>query len=456
MLLASCAAEPTDPLRARTDPIIGGQPTGTADPEVFALYLEDSEEFICSATLIDEQVLMTAAHCLGQRLFAGNPASGLPPVRRHVTLQWSHPLFNKFQPNDHDLGLVRLDAPPGVSPKPWQSQPIDLQGGALVRAVGYGETEAGTSGERRTATVPLVAATSRLFYFGSPGQATCFGDSGGPLFATSDAGVETVVGVHSFSFTSACEGGGDTRVDAYASLITYWLATYGHPSCLRDNACVPGCLPVDLDCVCSADGRCSADCPDVLEDPDCPVGCAPNGQCTRVGCPRPDSDCLAAGESCATATQCASGRATTDPQNGLYCSMSCGADADCAGVTNFTCDVDVCRYQQTPELPLGSTCVPSDRCVPGARCHSDTSTAGRCAKPCTTGADCTGADECLFGVSSWAACSPVAPKAITLERASVEGPAAPERRCSVSPAGVMLLLGLWVAQRRPARAPLPR
>ncbi len=120
VVLASCAAEPTAPLRARTDGIIGGQPTGTADPEVFGLYLEDTQEFICSATLIDEQVLLTAAHCLGQPLFAGNSPSGLPPVRRKVTFQWMHPLFNRFQPDDNDLGLVRLDAAPGVNPKRWQ------------------------------------------------------------------------------------------------------------------------------------------------------------------------------------------------------------------------------------------------------------------------------------------------------------------------------------------------
>ncbi len=130
--------------------------------------------------------------------------------------------------------------------------------------------------------------------------------------------------------------------------------------------------------------------------------------------------------------------------------MPCSANADCAEVTSFICDVDVCRYRQAPYLPLGSACLPLDRCVDGTRCHSDTSTARRCAKPCTTAADCTDAEQCLFGASSWAACTVVAPKNITLVRASFEGPAAAERQCSVSPAGVMLLLALWLARRAPA------
>ena len=34
---------------------------------------------------------------------------------------------------------------------------------------------------------------------------------------------------------------------------------------------------------------------------------------------------------------------------------------------------------------------------------------------CTTATDCTDTEQCLFGASSWAACTAVAPKNITLE-----------------------------------------
>lgn len=446
LLFTACAPLDSEPLEARTDAIIGGTPTGQADPEVFAL-LRNGWPF-CSATLIHPRVLITAAHCVENGVGSvSNDYRGYPNQSPSVALTWAHPDYAATNLAEFDLALVLLTGPiTTVTPKAMQRTPLTAP--AAGRAVGFGQRSVGTnppSGERYTINLPITAVTSGQVRYGSPGAAICFGDSGGPFFATID-GVETLIAVHSYTNDPTCGGGAGARLDKEKARLDAWFAAN---VCPRDGRCDLVCPVVDLDCTCAADGQCTAACTRPEFDPDCPANCGSDGICAALACPIPDTDCRPAGALCERANQCQGQRCTNDPQHpASYCSMACTTLADCAALDQAECAQGTCRLRQVPILAEGEACQPTDRCVDGTRCHLLEPMRAFCARPCAAQSDCPDTKQCRLGLSSWQACvAKLPPPPVTVEPVATAPLPAPPSGCSTSGSLLALSLSVLLARR---------
>lgn len=217
-----------------------GQPDGTAHPNVGALIVDFEEEpgeedegpvHICSGTLIDEDVFLTAGHCTSfltpeDEVFVSfatdvDPIPGtLLPGTAHT-----HPRFGHDQSNPFDIAVVDLDSPVGGL------QPADIPevgllndmraAGTLQRArftaVGYGvhEPERGGGPPRfpydgmRWRAVSSFSALNKAWLRLSQNNATgdsgtCFGDSGGPNFLGAGANETDIIAAITVTGDAMC------------------------------------------------------------------------------------------------------------------------------------------------------------------------------------------------------------------------------------------------------------
>lgn len=253
----------------------GGTPDGDTHPNVAMIVGYDADSrFRCSATLIRDDLLVTAAHCtdgvVGKMLVTFEseilnsstlpPTSPLPaaadPDAGYTTAElqdagynsgtpYTHPEYSDFTDirNWNDLGAVVLDVPETeLSPAPVAGlgtlsdiRAADLPK-TLFTAVGYGtEVRKPTTGPqkptafsypliRRYVDMPGQKLTDQILQTnGNPNDprgtgGTCFGDSGGPVFLGGE-----IVAVTSYGYTQNCRYlGGYQRVDIAVS--QDWLA----------------------------------------------------------------------------------------------------------------------------------------------------------------------------------------------------------------------------------------
>ena len=232
--------------------ITNGQPDGSQHPYVGMVY---NDTYLCSGTLIAPTVFVTAAHCTAAFEAGGSqvyvtfaPEADFDPANALPGTPFTYPGFcigcapglPGFDTDD--VGVVVLDAPyvdVGFGQLPYAGQVSDLENGTILTAVGYGVRGFERGGGppqpsgiavRYVAPVQFINDNNRIGdmfikHSANPAQAkggTCFGDSGGPIFAPDQA---TVLGATSFGTNSVCAGTGYAqRLDRPE--ILEWIASF--------------------------------------------------------------------------------------------------------------------------------------------------------------------------------------------------------------------------------------
>jgi len=155
--------------------IVGGATDFDDAAVVYVLILSgDAGASLGTGTVVSPHVVLTAAHVVDRylgdpagsfRVFIGvdrratgsNPDNWLSVREAHAD-----PGFNaRFMGSGHDVGVLILDAPTVIPPKPINRAPVDMTWvGKSMRIVGYGITSsddinATTSGLRREATTSI-------------------------------------------------------------------------------------------------------------------------------------------------------------------------------------------------------------------------------------------------------------------------------------------------------------
>jgi len=228
--------------------IVGGEEaTPNQWPWIVALFVDNA--WFCGGSLISENWVMTAAHCVDGALYfdilagAHNVRESSEPHRVEITS------FNGFTHESwdtsdlsNDIALIELPSPitfndyikPSCLPAPGNTADV----GDMVSVIGWGRPSDSASGIspvlRMVHDIPVMSNRECNSYYGivkdgvvcidtTGGRGSCNGDSGGPLIDEVSSGKWNQVGVVSFGSTAGCEVGapaGFTRTEYYLDWIS--------------------------------------------------------------------------------------------------------------------------------------------------------------------------------------------------------------------------------------------
>jgi secreted trypsin-like serine protease len=187
--------------------IVGGV---DAPPGKYPYYAIPSSNIVCGATLIHEDILITAAHCnsrnynfLSQGFFSRRGGLYIGPSKLDgsdaieqigIKLIRVHPDYDPAT-SQNDIVLIKLSRPSTAPVVKWNDNPAVPGNNQTVTTIGFGTLSSGgvLSSTLKEVNVPIVSpeACTRAYddldkdtmiCAGSTGKDSCQGDSGGPLF----------------------------------------------------------------------------------------------------------------------------------------------------------------------------------------------------------------------------------------------------------------------------------
>ena len=181
-----------------TDFIIGGKSVHASDPieESIVGLLDVRQGALCTASIIAEDILITAAHCAEGNATDLRIKFGLVVTEKNLrTVDWIKvsPLWqnNKnAQQNTGDVALIKFSGglPAGFHPAQLLPASRPLKNKETAVLAGYGLSDGKSSagaGRLRVVEIPISNvrySKSEVLLDQTDGKGACHGDSGGPAF----------------------------------------------------------------------------------------------------------------------------------------------------------------------------------------------------------------------------------------------------------------------------------